>query len=85
MQSLRGRIFLWDETTKIVISDVDGTITKSDVLGQVLPMIGKDWSHKGVVSLYTNVKKNGYELLYLTSRAIGQADQTRNYLEKLSQ
>jgi phosphatidate phosphatase LPIN len=45
-------IFLWHWTDKIVISDVDGTITRSDVLGHVLPQIGKDWSHAGTVDLF---------------------------------
>ena len=34
-------IFLWRHTDKLVISDIDGTITKSDVLGHILPVIGK--------------------------------------------
>ena len=34
-------IFLWRTTDKLVISDIDGTITKSDVLGHILPVIGK--------------------------------------------
>ena len=33
-------IFLWRQTDKLVISDIDGTITKSDVLGHILPVIG---------------------------------------------
>ena len=33
-------IFLWRHTDKLVISDIDGTITKSDVLGHILPVIG---------------------------------------------
>jgi phosphatidate phosphatase LPIN len=33
-----AKIFLWNHDTKIVISDVDGTITKSDVLGHVFTM-----------------------------------------------
>ena len=33
-------IFLWRNTDKLVISDIDGTITKSDVLGHILPAIG---------------------------------------------
>lgn len=70
-QTVKGRMFLWDYTKKIIISDVDGTITKSDMLGHVLPRLGKDWSHKGIAKLYTAVKKNGYELLYLSSRPIG--------------
>ena len=33
-----AKIFLWNHDAKIVISDVDGTITKSDVLGHVFTM-----------------------------------------------
>ena len=84
-QTNTSRIFFWNHKVKIVISDVDGTITKSDVLGHVLPRLGKDWSHNGVTELFTNIRKNGYEFLYLTSRAIGMADSTRGYLQSLEQ
>ncbi|CAH8565037.1 unnamed protein product [Heterobilharzia americana] len=33
-------IYLWDSSDKIVISDIDGTITKSDWLGQLMPLVG---------------------------------------------
>jgi len=79
-QVVEAAIYLWPHTQKIVVSDVDGTITKSDVLGQLMPWIGSNWSHNGVAEFYTNIAKNGYQLLYLTSRAIGQADLTRQYL-----
>lgn len=55
------------------------------MFGQILPIMGKDWSHSGVVSLYSNIKANGYHLLYLTSRPIGQANITRGYITKLKQ
>ena len=48
-------------------------------------MVGKDWTHPGIANLYTNIHRNGYELLYLTSRAIGQADITRGYLRGIEQ
>lgn len=46
--------------TKIVISDIDGTITKSDVLGHLLPAMGLDWSHPGIAQLLTNIRQNNY-------------------------
>ena len=55
-----------------MISDVDGTVTKSDVLGHVLPRVGLDWSHTGIARLFTNIQGNGYTILYLSSRAIAQ-------------
>ncbi|GIK04741.1 hypothetical protein Aspvir_008835 [Aspergillus viridinutans] len=73
-------MYLWNSTTPIVISDIDGTITKSDALGHVLNMIGRDWTHAGVAKLYTDIVNNGYNIMYLTSRSVGQADTTRTYI-----
>ncbi|KDQ29727.1 hypothetical protein PLEOSDRAFT_1009219, partial [Pleurotus ostreatus PC15] len=80
-----ARIFVWDYTDLIVVSDIDGTITKSDGLGHVFAMIGRDWTHLGVAKLYTDICRNGYKIMYLTSRAIGQADATRGYLKGIKQ
>lgn len=43
-------------------------------------MIGRDWTHTGVAKLYTDIVNNGYNIMYLTSRSVGQADTTRAYL-----
>ncbi|OAV95403.1 hypothetical protein PTTG_05454 [Puccinia triticina 1-1 BBBD Race 1] len=80
-----SRIFLWEADYKICISDIDGTITKSDALGHVFNMIGRDWTHAGVAKLYTDIARNGYKVMYLTSRAIGQANTTREYLKGINQ
>lgn len=48
-------------------------------------MIGRDWTHLGVAKLYTDICRNGYKIMYLTARAIGQADSTREYLKGINQ
>lgn len=58
---------------------------RSDALGHVFTMIGRDWTHPGVANLYTDIARNGYKMLYLTSRAVGQADITREYLRGVQQ
>lgn len=78
-------MYLWSYKVPIVISDIDGTITKSDVLGHVLNMIGRDWTHQGVAKLFTDIVSNGYNIMYLTSRSTGQADLTRTYLKGVLQ
>ena len=78
-------MFYWKHDVPIVISDIDGTITKSDALGQVFHVIGRDWTHQGVAKLYTDIVNNGYNIFYLTSRSIGQADTTRAYLNGVVQ
>jgi phosphatidate phosphatase PAH1 len=89
--TLRGRvdvtatIFLWSESAKLVISDVDGTITKSDVMGHIATFFGKDWTHPGLTSLYSKIQRNGYHFVYLTARSLSQVEQTRQFLMNVEQ
>ncbi|KAH7700058.1 lipin 3 [Aphelenchoides avenae] len=78
-------IYLLKWSERLVISDVDGTITRSDVLGHVIPAIGGTWAHAGVAELYTRIKNNGYRMVYLSSRAIGQSHYTKTYLQSIAQ
>ena len=50
-------------------------------MGQVMPVLGRDWSQEGVVDLFTKIQSNGYKMVYLSSRPIGQSGRTRNFLE----
>lgn len=84
-QTLKASIFYYRPDIKIIVSDVDGTITKSDVRGQLLPMIGMDWSQPGITELYSAASKNGYVILYLTARSMGQNNSVRSYISKLNQ
>ncbi|KAG5745461.1 hypothetical protein H9Q72_011187 [Fusarium xylarioides] len=81
----KANMYLWRHETPVVISDIDGTITKSDALGHVLNMIGRDWTHSGVAKLYSDISANGYNIMYLTSRSVGQSDTTRAYLAGIVQ
>ncbi|XP_030067030.1 phosphatidate phosphatase LPIN3 isoform X2 [Microcaecilia unicolor] len=73
-------IYLWNWDDKVIISDIDGTITKSDALGHILPHLGKDWTHQGIATLYHKIHTNGYKFLYCSARAIGLAELTKGYL-----
>ena len=84
-QEVNAYIYFWKYSDKIVISDVDGTITKSDALGHILPMLGQDWSHSGIGKLYSKIAENGYRILYLTSRSIIQSGSTKRYIFTLQQ
>jgi len=45
----------------------------------------QSYAQSGVAALYSRLARNGYHFVYLTARAIGQADGTRNYLQRLRQ
>ncbi|XP_013920373.1 PREDICTED: phosphatidate phosphatase LPIN3 isoform X1 [Thamnophis sirtalis] len=76
-----ANIYLWNWYDKVVISDIDGTITRSDALGHILPHLGKDWTHQGIAKLFHKIHLNGYKFLYCSARAIGMAHITKGYLE----
>ena len=78
-------MYLWRHDAPVIISDIDGTITKSDALGHIMNMVGRDWTHIGVAKLYSDIAANGYNIMYLTSRSVGQADTTRAYLNGIQQ
>jgi len=82
---VEASIYLWSHKSKVVISDVDGTITKSDLLGHVMPTFGFQWAQKGVAQLLTRIQENNYKVLYLTARPIGQANATKSYLKSVQE
>lgn len=54
-------------------------------MGHVMPRFGHDWSHQGICKLFQKMSNNGYQVLYLTARAIGQSQSSRNYINNLRQ
>jgi len=58
---------------------------RSDVFGHILPLVGKDWSHEGIAEFFQAIQENGYQFIYLSARAIGQSQITRNMLNKVKQ
>jgi phosphatidate phosphatase LPIN len=77
---LPAKIYLWDYRTKLVVSDIDGTVSKSDFLGHLYYIIKKDWEREGVVNLYKTLRRKGYQIIYLSARSIDSIDYTRGYL-----
>ncbi|XP_040186458.1 phosphatidate phosphatase LPIN3-like isoform X2 [Rana temporaria] len=81
----RAQIYLWDSTDHIIVSDIDGTVTRSDALGHILPQLGKDWTQPGIVQLYNAIHKNDYKFLYCSARSVGLADITKTFLQGVSE
>jgi phosphatidate phosphatase PAH1 len=85
--SIESRVFFWELppllSRRLVVVDIDGTITRSDVGGHVLPLFGMSWAQPGVVPLMRAIASNGYHIVYLTSRPLFLADRTRSYLARL--
>lgn len=82
-----SRIYYYDYKPyrRIIVSDIDGTITRSDILGHLMPFVFQDWSHEGIAKFYTELYNRGYLIIYLTARNIGQAYNTLKYLKSIKQ
>jgi phosphatidate phosphatase LPIN len=63
-------MFVWNYDAKIVISDVDGTITKSDIRGPFAIKMGIQYYRPGTAALFSSIHKLGYKFLYLTRKPI---------------
>ena len=49
----KGKYFF----TESSVSDIDGTVTKSDVVGQLSNIVYYEYSHHGIHNLYNNIAK----------------------------
>jgi phosphatidate phosphatase LPIN len=58
---------------------------RSDVFGHISAWIGRDWAHDGIAEFFNEIQQNGYEFIYLSARAIGQSQMTRNFLRRIEQ
>lgn len=76
-------VFLWSMMDRVVVVDIDGTLTKSDVRGYVETVyMGRyDYVHEGAVSFFSSLEEDyGVCTLYLTSRPLHHLSDTRAFL-----
>jgi hypothetical protein len=81
--SVKADIHLWNAWDKIVVVDIDGTVTKTDVAGFGAEKLGYEYIHQGVCEAVSHISKLGYRILFLTSRAITLATSTREFLRSI--
>ena len=77
---LTFRIHVYTQNDRLVITDIDGTITTSDIKGFLVGNVGVDVHHPGVVEFFNKVSLNGYNVLYLTARPMAFDTMTREYV-----
>jgi hypothetical protein len=86
-------IHAWDVDDSIVISDIDGTITKSDLGGMwnttfriKAGFTHTGYAHEGVCTLFQRLVSEGKcHIVYLTARPLDLIDVTRTYIHTLTQ
>jgi phosphatidate phosphatase LPIN len=79
--SLSAELFLYSEHDSLMISDVDGTLTKSDLLGLLNNMVGEGYVHEGYTDLVQNLSKTGCHIVWLTMRSLTLYDFSKKYIK----
>ena len=88
VKTATGKLFLWKSSDHVIVSDIDGTITKSDVVGLVDSIAVENYghTHPGVCKLFGELSEmDSVRFVYLTSRPISLMHFTRKFLENLRQ
>jgi len=85
-KALHFDIYVYSARDRLVVMDIDGTITVSDVRGYVESVyLGRyTYVHDGVVPfLRVLYESMSYQVLYLTSRPAAHAAETRSLLQNI--
>ena len=64
----------------MVFTDIDGTITTSDIRGHGAGALGYIDNHPEVAELFHAISRNGYKIVYMTARPIAMVSYTKDYL-----
>mmetsp|Transcript_13872 Transcript_13872/g.34865 ORF Transcript_13872/g.34865 Transcript_13872/m.34865 type:complete len:481 (+) Transcript_13872:168-1610(+) len=83
----QANIFLWKYSDSIVVSDIDGTITKTNIRGIAGTLITEQYDkvcHEGISGILSKLSASS-RVVYLTSRPIALANHTRRFLSSLKQ
>ena len=82
LHSLEAEVYLYSQEDRLLVSDVDGTMTKSDVRGLYHNMKDINYLHEGYYDLIERVERNGYKIVWLTMRSLPLYSFSKTYIQK---
>ncbi|KAF1795567.1 LNS2/PITP protein [Phytophthora cactorum] len=82
-----AKLHLWGPNESVVVVDLDGTLTISDVEGHIRTLrLGQyDFLHAGASDFFTKLHELGMRIVYLTARPLDWASASRTHLENAVQ
>lgn len=80
-------LFLWTSKDRILVFDIDGTITKSNVRGlwDTVLVDNYDHIHPDVAMFLQHLTSEKYHVVYVTSRPLSLLAKTRKFLKTFEQ
>lgn len=82
-----ARLHLWSANESVIVVDLDGTLTISDVEGHIRTLrLGQyDFLHPGACDFFTKLHELDMRIVYLTARPLDWASASRQHLENATQ
>ncbi|KAG7400603.1 Phosphatidate phosphatase lpin1 [Phytophthora boehmeriae] len=82
-----AKLHVWGPNESVVVVDLDGTLTISDVEGHIRTLrLGQyDFLHAGACDFFTKLHELGMRIVYLTARPLDWASASRTHLENAVQ
>lgn len=78
---MSAELYLYGEHDRLLVSDVDGTMTKNDIGGLIHNMKNADYLHDGYCELIQKVADNGYKIVWLTMRSMPLYSFSKKYIQ----
>ncbi|TMW55130.1 hypothetical protein Poli38472_013892 [Pythium oligandrum] len=84
---VESRLHLWGPNESVVVADLDGTLTISDVEGHIRTLrLGQyDFLHHGACDFFNKLHELDMRIIYLTARPLDWASASRTHLENAKQ
>ena len=81
------KLYVWDATDKVVVTDIDGTLTTTDLMGHIktVRLANYQYAHKGACGFFSSLAEYGFKVYYLTARPITWMNETRAFLDNVRQ
>ena len=67
---MKAEIYLYDINDRIIVSDMDGTMTKTDVRGLYHNCKGNHYLHDGYETFMRELINSGYQAIWITMRSL---------------
>lgn len=73
---------MYTDNDKLLVSDVDGTLTKNDIGGLYNNYYEQNYLHDGYKELVEGVADNGYKIVWMTMRSLPLYNFSKKYISK---
>eukprot|EP00750_Incisomonas_marina_P002269 INCI12181.1.p1 GENE.INCI12181.1~~INCI12181.1.p1 ORF type:complete len:954 (+),score=180.05 INCI12181.1:66-2927(+) len=82
-----AKLYMWEVTDKVVVTDIDGTLTTTDLMGHIktVRLANYQYAHKGACGFFSSLAEYGFKVYYLTARPITWMNETRAFLANVRQ